>query len=268
MTFFLCVKIWILWLWKFPIKPKAVSNFDFFLGNSNLQLLEKNHCYAMTSDRTALEMLEGERAVARPVRSDGEPVNGRCGVSTTRSWTGLEASWSSTRSTLETNISPPKVCLDIIFLLPRWDMLVFWRVTMYGPWSPQVGPRFFFGHIGLPCQRMISGIFVGIDHPKNWVDMSAMKPKHIRGFFEQTPDINLNMFSKQTMPCYIVQTWFFLTPPTWNILFDSLPWRWMLIMKPCCLGRFLKQHGFEGVNCVEAQRGAVTLSQNRLVEFS
>ena len=28
---------------------------------------------------------------------------------------------------LGTNISPPKVCLKMIFLFPRWDMLVSWR---------------------------------------------------------------------------------------------------------------------------------------------
>ena len=28
---------------------------------------------------------------------------------------------------LGTNISPPKVCLKMIFLFSRWDMLVFWR---------------------------------------------------------------------------------------------------------------------------------------------
>lgn len=38
---------------------------------------------------------------------------------------------------------------------------------------------------GLPCQRMISGIFVGIEHQKNWVDMFFYEAKHIRAFLKK-----------------------------------------------------------------------------------
>jgi len=47
---------------------------------------------------------------------------------------------------LETNISPPKALLKMMFLFPRWDMLVPWRVVFgrgYG--NPQFYAPFAVG---------------------------------------------------------------------------------------------------------------------------
>ena len=71
-----------------------------------------------------------------------------------------------------TNISPEKSILKMIFLFPRWDMLISWRVPSYLP-------NFFWGK-GLP-HGMPWGIFGGC----SWHDM---------GDFE----VNFRMKSTQT----------------------------------------------------------------------
>ena len=48
-------------------------------------------------------------------------------LSTAEWWFWVEISTISTL--LETNISPEKSILKMIFLLPRWDMLISWRVS-------------------------------------------------------------------------------------------------------------------------------------------
>ena len=37
--------------------------------------------------------------------------------------------YSHSNTLLGTNISPPKICLKMILVFPRWDMLVLWRVV-------------------------------------------------------------------------------------------------------------------------------------------
>ena len=50
----------------------------------------------------------------------------------------------------ETNISPPEALLKMIFLLPRWDMLISWRVRLFkfepsvvSSWFPPNLPSWF-----------------------------------------------------------------------------------------------------------------------------
>ena len=40
----------------------------------------------------------------------------------------VSSDYGKPRTLLVTNISPPKALLKMIFLLPRWDMLLPWRV--------------------------------------------------------------------------------------------------------------------------------------------
>ena len=81
--------------------------------------------------------------------------------------------WVSGRNTLqEINISPKNGILKMIFLVPRWDMLIPWRVTLSTLFEPSLGrPRSFenqsiwFSHkVQEPCsisfELLIALVFV------------------------------------------------------------------------------------------------------------
>ena len=58
---------------------------------------------------------------------------------TKSAWVEFGSTYASKRLTLQgTNISPKNRILKMIFLFPRWDMLVPWRVTIQGT-KPQNG---------------------------------------------------------------------------------------------------------------------------------
>ena len=61
-----------------------------------------------------------------------------CSKSTTQNSNPIHG--TEIRTLLGTNISPPKVCLKMIFLLPRWDMLVRWRVILDDFWKNLLQP--------------------------------------------------------------------------------------------------------------------------------
>ena len=60
----------------------------------------------------------------------------------------IAASWPQKKSTLlGTNISPEKSILKMIFLFPRWDMLISWRVV--------------FQPSNFRCELLVSGRVIG-----------------------------------------------------------------------------------------------------------
>lgn len=112
-------------------------------------------------------MLEGERAVARPVNPSTGGVAFRVGSKLKFYPPGNKH-------------IPTQGMFGDNFRFTKVGYAGFLGVTLYGQSSPQVGPRFFFCHIGLPCQRIISGIFVGITTGSTCPLWSL---KHMPGFF-------------------------------------------------------------------------------------
>ena len=121
------------------------------------------------------------------------------------------------------------LCHDILFnwvVSPRHRKLILtglrwkcWRAnvlwpgrfgrTMYGPSSPRVGPRkiFFVATLVCPARGWFPEPLLELSTQKTGSTCPLWNNTYIRDFWTNT-SINLNTFSNQTMPCYIVQTCF------------------------------------------------------------
>ena len=80
-------------------------------------------------------------------------------------------------STLQgTNISPKNGILKMIFLFPRWDMLIPWRVSCWMFFYKKKGWRLFFGIFALtfsPNQQKMDKF--SVDSCLGWILMVIMK---------------------------------------------------------------------------------------------
>ena len=142
-------------------------------------------------------------------------------------WRSLELEKSPTVTLQGTNISPKNGILKMIFLFPRWDMLIPWRVFLIGKFITSlvmVGDVFsivifvFWGCIPLEIQWLEDEIsFPGGDRPYIFRGKLAVKLPGSGGFFFNS------------IPFTFLQWWFsgnIYLNSSWRDSFSAEPWLW------------------------------------------
>ena len=89
----------------------------------------------------------------------------------------------------ETNISPKNGILKMIFLFPRWDMLIPWRVNLQHvsvAWSSAIGslPRLSPPTLPCPCPRELGPNMKGQGGQDQWVMVKYLEKNIDRWLFQ------------------------------------------------------------------------------------